>query len=333
MARVTIRDVAEAADVAPSTVSLYMRGMDGVAKDTGMRIAAAMKKLGYEPDIRRPKDPSGGLVALVLERSALSSLSEVFYGEIIEGIEARARAARIGVVLAVAKKGEELPQLQLDRVRGAIVLGESKASRRAAEQLVARDLPVVLVDHYYWDLPAHSILPDNRAGGYSAMKHLIDLGHERIAVIPGSPKYHTLTDRTEGALRAIQDSGLKLPAKYRPRYLSAGQTRKGYLEMQKLLKADVPPAAVFAVSDRTAVGALAAIKEAGLSVPKDMALVGFDDVAQTDPPLTTIGVSKREIGRIAMQRFIQILKNGIGIPTRTSVQAELIVRASTLSQS
>ncbi len=332
MGRVTIRDVARAAEVAPSTVSLYMRGMAGVARDTGRRIAAAMQELGYEPDIRRPQEPAGGLVALVLEQSALSSFSEVFYGEIIEGIETAARAAKLGVLLAVARKGEALPQLELESVRGCIILGESTASRAAAEQMLARDLPVVLVDHYFWDLPVHAVLPDNRAGGYMAAKHLLDLGHERIAILPGSPKYHTLLDRAEGARRALRDAGVKCPARYRPRYRSAGEKRKGYREMQQLLTASPPPTAVFAVSDRTAVGAMAAIQEAGRRIPQDISIVGFDDVAVTEPALTTIGVSKGEIGRIALQRFSQILRNGIGTPTRTGVRAELIIRDSTLPQ-
>ena len=115
----------------------------------------------------------------------------------------------------------------------------------------------------------------------------------------------------------------------RRRSLSAGRAYKGYLEMKHLLSLAQPPTAVFAVSDKTAFGVFQAIKEEGLRIPDDISVVGFDNVADTDPPLTTVDIPKYEMGKLAMDRLIDIVNQPSTLPVRTCIYTQLIVRAST----
>ena len=327
--RTTIRDVAEKANVSPSTVSLFIRGRAGVSDETGQRIAAVIEKLKYEPRRRSNHQSENALVGFLIERFALSAFSDIFYGEVIHGLEAQAKEAGWGVMFSVIEDDQSPRMVTENQVRGLLILGGSTDGDALAVRLTQQGFPVVLVDNYVLGLRVNCVVPDNRWGGYMAFKHLVDSGHERIAIIEGPRKYKTLTDRLDGALRAAEDSGLTLRPEYRQPDLSSGQPKKGYLEMKRLLALPEPPTAVFAVSDKTAFGALEAVKEAGLRVPTDISLVGFDDVAQTTPPLTTIHVPKYEMGVLAMQQLLEIIEGRVETPVRTGVYTHLVIRDST----
>ena len=175
----------------------------------------------------------------------------------------------------------------------------------------------MLVDTYNANLPVDSIVPDNEWGGYNAFKHLVELGHRQIAIIEGPPKYKTLTDRRWGALRAAEELGVPIPPFYRHPSISSGYPKKGYREMKDLLALPQPPTAVFAVSDRAALGAIDAIKEAGLRVPEDISIVGFDDLANAEyavPPLTTVHYAREEMGTFALQALLDRIVEQVTSP-------------------
>ena len=330
MGRTTIRDVADEANVSISTVSLYIRGQAGVGEETGQRIAAAIKKLDYMPRPRSSTENGHTFVGLLIERSALSSFSDIFYGDMIHSLEAKAKEVGWGVLLSIIENDGQIPQIVTEnQARGLFILGGSPTNDALAVKLVQQNIPLVLVDNYIWGLETNCVVPDNRWGGYVALKHLVDLGHTRIAIIEGPRKYKTLTDRLEGALRAAEDCGLTISPEYLQVSLSHGHPKKGYLEMKHLLSLPEPPTAVFTISDKTAVGALEAIKEAGLKVPEDISIVGFDDVAKTEPALTTVCVPRYELGVLAMQQLIEVMNGEAEIPVRTSVYTYLVIRDST----
>ncbi len=327
--RVTIRDVAAEANVSISTVSLFIRGRSGVSEATAQRVSAAIDKLNYVPRQRANREPESKFFGFLIDRMPMPAFSDIFYGEIIRALEAKAKAYGYGIVFAISEAGQ-LPRMVTEKqIRGLLILGGSPTNDDLAIELAQRDMPLVLVDNYVPGLQVDSIIPDNEWGGYAAFKHLVDLGHEKIAIIEGPRRYRTLTDRLTGALRAAEDSSLILPAEYRQASLSSGRSIKGYLEMKQLLALSNPPTAVFAISDKTAIGALGAIKEAGLKVPDDISMVGFDNVADTEPPLTTINVPKYEIGILAMQRLIEIVNGKVDMPVRTCVYTNLVIRGST----
>jgi LacI family transcriptional regulator len=332
LSRPTIRDVAIEANVSTSTVSLYMQQDPRVAEGTGERIAAAVRKLGYIHHPRSRAARRTGLFGLLLEELSLTAFPESIYGAILRGIEAEARRQGFGMVVATVEPGQ-LPQMvRENQVQGVILLGGCPTNDALALELHGLGLPVVLVDNYLNDAALEAIVPDNAWGGYAAFRHLVELGHRRIGIIEGPRKYRTLTDRLWGAQRAAEECGLEPSALHRQPAISSGFPNKGYREMKALLALPEPPTAVFAISDRAALGALDAIREAGLAVPEDISLVGFDDVLYAEhalPPLTTVHYARDQMGSLAMQRLIAAIRGGRGLPVRTTFYTELVVRAST----
>jgi LacI family transcriptional regulator len=327
--RATIRDVATEANVSISTVSLFVRGLTGVSNDTGQRIAAAIEKLNYTHRRREEVAPGHNFFGLLIEQLPLPAFSDIFYGEILRAIEAQAKKSGDGLLFSIIEDSQ-IPRMITDnQVRGVLILGGSPTNDALAAALVERNVPLVLVDNYVPGLQVDCVVPDNEGGGFLALQHLIDLGHERIAIIEGPPKYKTLTDRLRGALRAAKENGLELPPEYRQASLSKGRSNKGYLEMKQLLSLPNPPTAVFAISDKTAFGALEAIKEAGLKTPDDISMVGFDNVADAVPPLTTIHVPKYQMGILAMQQLLKKINHETEMPVLLQVYTHLIIRSST----
>lgn len=339
--RVTIRDVATAAGVSISTVSLYTQGRPGVSEQTAARIAQAIQELGYIPrqsnDQRQAQLRTNGrggtkLFALLLEEMSLSAFPETVYGAIIKAIETAAKQHGYNMILSVIEQAG-VPQLVSDnQVDGVMILGGCPVNDRVAVQLARHGIPLVLVDTYLVGTAIDAIVPDNEWGGYQAIQHLVELGHRRIAIIEGPAKYRTLTDRLWGALRAAHDLAIEIPAAYRPGPQSSGQPLKGYREMQTLLALPQPPTAVFAISDKTAFGAIEAIREAGLRLPQDISLVGFDNelrAEHTMPPLTSVHLPKRQMGVLAVERLLQRIDDPTLFPIRHCLPAELIVRDST----
>ena len=328
----TIRDVAAEADVSTSTVSLYIRGDARVREETGQRIASAIEKLNYVPRSRAANKSRHKMFGFLVERLPVPAFSDIIYGEVIYGMETEARDYGYGLSISIIEN-EQLPRMVTDnQVEGILILGGSPTNDAVAKKLVQQNIPVVLVDNYIPGLQVPAVVPDNEWGGYTAFKHLLDLGHERIAIIEGPRKYKTLTDRLQGALRAAEDQGLSLPADYRQPSLSAGRLRKGYREMKQLLSLPNPPTAIFAISDKTALGAYEAIREAGLKIPDDISIIGFDNAVEAEPALTTINLPKYELGAVAMRQLIRLVNGEMKIPTRTNVYTELMVRASTQSR-
>ena len=344
--RATIRDVATAAGVSISTVSLYTQGRTGVSGATAARIAQAIAQLGYAPrpttnqrqaEQGHSSEPSHGrrgtnLFALLLEEMSLSAFPETIYGAIINAIETEAKQHGYSMVLSVIAQ-EGVPQLvSAAQVDGVIILGGCPLNDRVAMQLAAQQTPLVLLDNYVVGSTIDAIVPDNEWGGYQAIQHLVELGHRRIAIIEGPAKYKTLTDRLWGALRAAHDLSITIPAHYRPAPQSSGHPWKGYREMQRLLALPEPPTAIFAISDKTAFGVLEAIREAGLRVPEDLSLIGFDNEVRaehTTPPLTTVHLPKRQMGILAVQRLVGQINGSPFSPARTCLTTNLIVRHST----
>ena len=325
----TIRDVAAAAEVSISTVSLYIRGDARVREATGRRIAAAIEKLNYVPRPRVSHKSKSKIFGFLVEKLPVPAFSDIVYGEVIYGMETVAREYGYGLSFSIIEDEQLPPMVTENQVGGILILGGSSANDALATTLTELEIPVMLVDNYVPGLPIPAVVPDNEWGGYAAFKHLIDLGHHRVAVIEGPRKYKTLTDRLNGALRAAAESGLAIPPEYRQVSLSAGRLRKGYREMKQLLSLPEPPTAVFAISDKTALGAYEAIREAGLNIPADISIVGFDNAVETEPALTTVNLPKYEMGALAMQQLIRLANGEVKIPSRINVYTELVVRQST----
>ncbi len=326
--RPTVKDVADDAGVSLATVSLVLNGRAGVSAETRQRVQAAIERLGYQ---RRGQRPA---IGLLIERLSVPAYSDPLVGLMIHGVEIEASQRGYHVLLASVERGSaDLPAMVVEQqVGGLVVVGGGDLSDAYIRTLADTGMPLVLVDNYVNGLMLPCVLGDNVTGAYLATRHLIELGHERIALLEGPRKYKTLTERREGYLRAMDEAGLAVDPTLlvQPLHVSP---RKGYHEAQQLLAlpSRQQPTAIVAISDKTALGALEALKEAGVRVPDDVALVGFDDVSESalvSPSLTTVRLPAREMGEAAVQRLAGLMDGADTTPAKTVLYTELIVRHS-----
>ncbi|MEN9937350.1 MAG: hypothetical protein RLZZ387_3929 [Chloroflexota bacterium] len=330
--RVSMRDVARAANVSVSAVSLVVRDKPGVAAETRERVQRIMDELGYTAPAADDEHPMA--VGLLIERSSVPVILDVFYGDIIRGIQAEAQRLGYQVLLHMFdRQAESMESLRASlegEVRGLLIANDGDITPELVVQLEAIGAPLVLVESY---VPGHRlpcILGDNFTAGYTAARHLIDLGHRAIAVLRGPRKYSSLNDRLKGCLAAMGEAGIQIAPELMPKP-DASRASKGYAQMRELLALPVRPTAVVAISDKTALGAMEAIREAGLSIPQDVAVVSIDDVGESAfarPPLTTVRIPRLEMGTLAMQKLHRLMTSEAEIPVKSVVYCDLVVRES-----
>ena len=333
MTKPTIADVAKLAEVSPSSVSIYLNNRPGLAAGTRIRIADAIAQLGYVPRSNESHSKSKGFIGLLVEKLPASLTGDLFYADVASGIQKEAEHLGYSIAISVINESDEgLPRLVEEKsVAGLLAIGGGDVTDTLLQRIAQSNMPLVTVDNQS-DLQAlNSVVVDSYRGGYLAARHLLELGHRRIAIICGPRKYKPLTERCHGWLNALTDVGMGIDWSLVQKPLSSGLPNKGYLEMKSLLSLDDPPTAVFAVTDRTALGAMPAIREAGLSVPDDISIIGFDDMpphVYPAPALTTITSERQAMGHIAMQRLHQIIHDPALVPISIVMPSRLVVRKS-----
>lgn len=330
----TIKDVADAAGVSTTAVSLFLNNRPGISQTTRERIAAAVTATGYTPRLAARRNGANAFVGLLVEQLPLPLHSDHFYAEVLRGIQEEAERLGYSIALSVVDAQQvALPRLVAEQqVAGLVAIGGGDITDALLERIAAGNMPLVTVDNQSEARPIDSVVVDNQRGGLLATRHLLDLGHRRIAIIQGPTKYKSLGERSLGYLQGLWEAGVPIGADMIQPPLSQGLPRKGYVEMQRLLQHDERPTAVFAVSDRTALGALEAITERGLRVPEDISLVGFDGIAvgaQARVPLTTLRTDTYAMGVVAVRRLDELLSERFHTPLRHVLPVDLIVRAST----
>lgn len=323
----TILDVAGRARVSVATVSRVMTGSShSVSAVTRRRVLAAAHELGYLPNMLARS-------LLTRETSAIGVLvpdvSNPYYAMVLRGIEDAAGRSRRAVILCNTDRRRDKQQAYLQtllerRVDGLIVTGGTFTREDVAR--VRAMPPVVLIGRH--DAPFPSVRVDNVGAGVAATRHLIELGHRRIACLAGPPTSLTALDRLEGYRRALAESGVA------PRaddvVAAEFSLEGGRLGIVRLFASAHPPTAVVASSDQIAMGALRGLSEAGLGVPGDVSVVGFDDsplASFTIPALTSIAIPLYQIGRHAMDLLLQVLAGERGISVL--LPTELRVRETT----
>ncbi len=332
MSAPTIKDVAEKAGVSTAAVSLFLNKRPGISKATRERIATAVETLGYVPRANGKRAGATQFIGLLVEKLPLPIHADHFYSEITQGMQAE--ADRLGYHLVLASPSPDaLPRVVAEQqVAGVIAVGGGDISDRLLDRLADHAVPLVLVDNQSNRRALDCVVVDNQHGGRLATSHLLELGHRRVAIIQGPPKYKSLYERYLGYRQAFLEADLEPDPSLIQPSISSGLPLKGYREMQQLLQQRDPPTAVFAVSDRTALGALEALREHGLRVPEDISLVGFDNIApgaHARPALTTVGINKPDMGILAVQHLHALLSGVQQVPHKLVLYTRLIKRAST----
>lgn len=332
---ITIRDVAREARVSPATVSRVFNDDTLVKAETRQRILDAARRLRYVPNAtaRSLSIRKNHVIGFILPEP-----HREFFSEIIRGIDETAQRAQYTLLISSTHNRRDQMQSALramrGRVDGLVVLSPIHRAADLEDEL-PHDSPVVflLTDTQGTSYPAFNI--DNVRGGYEAVAYLLSMGHRRIGLIRGQLENRDTQERMEGYLRAHREAGVPVDESL----IVGGEFTQisGYEAVWALLRADPRPTAVFAINDYMALGAVSALREAGLRVPQDVSVVGFDDILSArfaDPPLTTIRVPTQELSRRATERLLQFVDGGHTETTGslvhpTSLQCELVVRRST----
>lgn len=326
----TIREVAERAGVSLTTVSHVINNSRYVSEGTRERVLEAMKATNYRPNavarsLRSGKTQTLGLI--------LPDSSNPFFAEVGLEVEKVAFAEGYSLILCntdrdIAKEEFYVKLLSNKQVDG-IIFVSTGIPTNSLNFLLGEHTPVVIVDRDLSDFEADAVLTDHHMGGCQATQHLLALGHWRIGCISGPLDGTPSADRVNGYRKALEESGIPVD----PELVLKGDyhPRSGYEAASHLLKLDEPPTAIFACNDLMAMGVIRAVIEAGLSVPNDVSVVGFDNIDLTNyttPPLTTVA---QPIAEIAKQSTMLLLKR-IADPKRSverpKLSTELIVRQS-----
>jgi LacI family transcriptional regulator len=334
--RVTSREVAERAGVSRTTVSLVLNEVQGVqiSKETRQRVNQVANELGYVPNAAAQAlaRQRAQIIGLLLTRNPHHIASDAFLNQVLDGLITAVRQYSmrliIDIVEAQHQKKAYLELVRAKRIDGLILSGP-RFDDEALLALESDHFPTVLMGH----LPEtnfYSVDIDNVSAAEQAVNHLIKLGHRRIACITNAlPSYTAAADRLRGYRQALESHNIT----FDERLVRYGDfvPESGYHQMKDLLEQEAQPSAVFVASDVVAIGAKAAIREHGLDIPQDMALVGFDDVPLAqylDPPLTTVRLPALELASKASELLIQIIQGSPPDVKQVLLDSQLIVRQS-----
>jgi len=340
---VTLRDVAQQCDVSIATVSAVVNGAAWVSEETRERVQHVVDGLGYRPNqlARGLKTRRGYAVGVIV-----SDLTNPFFTEIVRGLSHALRETGTSLLLCDSDHRFEIGDLNLrmlfeGHVVGVVLVGYTV--REAALRAYARRqrrVPVIAIERDFDIDGVSCLLTDSEKGAHTMTRHLIEQDFKRIAMItgphegPGSTTYGR-AQRFEGYRRALRDAGLAVD----PQLVAEGNFRYsgGREAMWRLLSLSERPDAVFASNDMMALGAMEAAREAGLRVPDDIALAGWDDIAVAaliTPALTTVAMPKRQLGAAAAELLaLQVPESGRREAVRRIFDAELVVRQSSLGSS
>ena len=329
---VTIKDVARAANVSVASVSRALNGHSSVTDDTRKLVLETARALRYIPH--------SGARSLSTNRTdtigvVLPDLYGEFFSELIRGIDvaARSRGLHLLVSSSHGDAGEAAAALRSmsGRVDGVIIMSPYVDASFVSDN-VPGTLPVVLLNTHDAAHGYSSLAVDNYGGAAAMVQHLVELGHRRIMMIAGPANNFEAEER----LRGFRETMTRLLPAFDPREVSvirgAFTEESGYRAGQQMQALKRLPDAVFAANDMMAIGCLFALNEAGVQVPRDLALVGFDDIPMArfiSPPLTTVRVRMTDIGSRALEGLAFQIENPEGTRTLNQVlQTKLVVRVS-----
>ena len=335
----TIREVAERSGVSVSTVSRVFNGYGDVSAATKERVLATARSLDYAPSaaartlVRRRSQLIGVVLFTGREHP---DIGHPFFQDVLVGVKHGIGSHGYDVLLFATEQPAAdgngahsyLGRARHHHVDGIVLMGVDRDDPEV-KKLVAADIPLVGVDLDVAGAKATHVASDNVGGARLAVRHLYSLGHQRIATIAGPQDSKPGADRMVGFRAELQTLGCES----RPEYEQVGDwyTESGERAMKALLALPEPPTAVFAAADLMAVGAMKAARDAGLEVPGDLAVVGYDDIqlaSLLNPALTTIHQDKVGLGRAAARALLEQIENPDMTPAALTLPVELIVRAS-----
>lgn len=337
--QITIKDIAKALKISPSTVSRALKDHPDISPATKQAVRELALELDYQPNS----------VALSLRKSRTHTIGVVipqivhhFFSTVISGIEDVANDAGYQVIICQSNESytrevQSIQALMGSRVDGMLVsVAQDTQDVRHFQNLINKGMPIVFFDRMVNGLDASSVVVDDFGGAYRATEHLIRQGRKRIAHLAGPENLMISRSRRKGYLQALEDFGFKAEPDY---IITAGLTiEEGATALRSLLQNGTKPDAIFAANDPVAIGAMKALKEEGFKIPEDVAIVGFSDEPITsliDPPMTTVAQPGYDMGQLATNLLLQQIDQKdeeTFTIQKKELRTELVVRASTSSK-
>jgi DNA-binding LacI/PurR family transcriptional regulator len=332
--RPTIADVASRAGVSKGAVSFALNGRPGLAQATVDKILAAADDLGWRPSNRaRSLSVSKAFaLGLVITRDPAVLSSDPFFPAFIAGVESVLASRGQALVLQVVTAGEEeeagYRRLAQDGRVDGVFLSDLRHDDPRIDLLVELGLPAVTLNRPDGTSPFPAVILDDRPGTSAVVEHLLELGHRRIAHVAGPPAFVHATARSAAFLSTLAAAGLEPVAVETGDFTAAG----GIAATRRLLALPEPPTAIVYANDRMAIAGLGAAQAAGLTVPDDLSVAGFDDSELAEyvhPGLTTVRADPFRFGEAAAQTLNQVVDGDADVPDVELPPAQLVVRRST----
>lgn len=341
----TLSDIAATVGVTPMTVSRVVNQNGYVSQETRDKVLEVVKAMNYRRNglarsLKRQRTDTIGLV--------LGDISNPYATELARMVRQVASTRGYNVFICISEHSAEediaaFEALSSHSVDGIIVATRANsAGNECLRSLAESGVPLVVIGRDFQHKAVDYIAADNFTGGFEATQHLIDLGHKRIGFIGATLAFGKNLKRLQGYLEALSKHDIEVDERLITGHKDAlsdapgySTEEMGYEGMKRLLSLPNRPTAVFARNDFTAIGAMTAIKESGLQIPHDIAIVGFDDIplaTHTSPPLTTVRQPMRIQGQLAAELLLQRIEKGEALPrTERILNCELIIRESTVS--
>lgn len=334
MNRVTIRDVANRAGVSQSTVSHVLNKTRVVEEATRQKVLKAVEELGY-----RPSQVARSLISKRTKTAGLliSDVSNPFYPDVILGVEEIAFTEDYSIFLCNTnydlERGLKLVQSLVDKSVDGILFMSSSMSLQMVQEAVENQIHAVVLDWEDSHLQemAATITINFESGIQQAIRHLVEGGHQRIAHVSGPLSLWTAQVRKQCFLKALEQNGLDP----QQAIIIEGDLRieGGQKTFEQLWQLNPRPTAVFAANDLMALGLVWAARNSGLDLPRDLSVIGLDDIdlaSKVSPSLSTIALPRREIGKMAMQMLLEMIRNGKeAAKSRITVDTTFVLRQST----
>lgn len=321
---VTIKDIAKLAGVSHTTVSRALNDSPLIKDETKRMIKEIAETLEYVPDrnARALVSAKSNNIGLFFSSITVGT-SGSFFQEIVSGISEETHH-NYNLVINAIDRYENYSEISKNNYNGIILVSQSRKDDTFIREIIKKGIPIVVINRDVRDIKVINILSDDETGVYDGVSYLIRRGHKQIGFIQGRETFESSKLRKQGYIRALHDHTIESSESFvvAGEYTMAG----GYKAMGKLLQLKSYPTAVFCANDDMAFGAVKAIKEVGLEIPKDIAIMGFDDslfAQYMTPPLTTIKRPIDEISRVGIKLLFQVMEG-------QDIKIEKIYKPSTL---
>jgi LacI family transcriptional regulator len=333
MPTLTLEDIAKKAGVSRSTVSRVINNQPSVRDEVRQRVLSIIQETGYQPHLaaRSLASQRSGIIGLVIPRSVHTLFTDPYFPRLTQGIAQACNRADYTLALFLVHDKEEeeklYPRITRQGLLDGVILQVGLMGDRLISEVAQSEMPFIVAGRPVNAESASFVDVDNVSGAYNAVSHLIGLGYRRIGTVTGAMNTTTGVDRLQGYRQALERRGIPIVEKL----IVEGDYSESsaYYATRRILPQN--PDALFVASDAMALGALRAIRDLGLDVPQDIALVSFDDLppaTSAEPPLTTVRQPIRRLGIKLVETLLDIIDEGCKLPQRIIFDTELIIRES-----